>query len=66
MINANWITDVTFADKDFFWLFLAVPVMIAWPSMAIPEPKTKVKPSRWEEIRKEWSTSDDDNLYPPW
>src|ERR1700751_4098910 len=29
----NWfpnITDVTFADKDFFWLFLLLPVMIGW------------------------------------
>ena len=30
MITANWIPDITFADKDFFWLFLLLPVMIAW------------------------------------
>src|ERR1035437_2081166 len=24
------IKDITFADKDFFWLFLSLPVMIAW------------------------------------
>ena len=30
MITGNWITDITFADKDFFWLFLLLPVMIAW------------------------------------
>jgi Ca-activated chloride channel family protein len=30
MLTANWITDISFADKQFFWLFLLLPVMIAW------------------------------------
>ena len=30
MLTVNWIKDITFADKQFFWLFLLLPVMIAW------------------------------------
>jgi len=26
----HYIKDITFADKQFFWLFLLLPVMIAW------------------------------------
>jgi Ca-activated chloride channel family protein len=26
----HYIQDITFADKQFFWLFLVLPVMIAW------------------------------------
>ncbi len=30
MLTDNFIKDITFADKQFFWLFLLLPVMIAW------------------------------------
>jgi Ca-activated chloride channel homolog len=50
MITANWITDVTFADKDFFWLFLALPVMIGWYIYKLKTQEAEIHYSSFENL----------------
>jgi Ca-activated chloride channel homolog len=46
------ITDVTFADKDFFWLFLALPVMIGWYIYKLKTQEAEIHYSSFENLGK--------------
>lgn len=44
------INDVTFADKDFFWLFLLLPVMIGWYIFRLKKQEAEIHYSSFENL----------------
>src|SRR5436309_2018093 len=47
---SNYINDLTFADKDFFWLFTLLPIMITWYLFTLKKQEAEMNYSSFQNL----------------